>query len=231
MPSDQGASFIPKRNPSKKIKRVVTRRVYLFTFVTYIVLFVVLILSASLFGYKLYLEGEIATQIKNLNQEIDSFKVADMQRVIEYEQRLALAEDRFANQISMATLIALLESTTAQTIQYTNVSIERPNDSEVLLAADIIAREFDSAVFQREVYEQTDELSGVVLEDISFTVGGGSESNSRVVSVTGDTLDTITMMARFRLNPGSFPAIADDRFLETEESVLNEDITTNTTNL
>lgn len=172
MADDNSASFIPKRNPAKKIKRAVTRRVYLFTFLSYVALFVALILSGVLFGYKLILENRQAEQIQDLDVAIRSFSVADMERVVELDARIKLTEERVNNNLSTAALLAIIDASTVASVQFKDMNITRTDDTTVVLDANIVSPNFDSAIFQREIYQNSEELAGVTLTDIAFSIDG-----------------------------------------------------------
>ncbi|MCA9365652.1 hypothetical protein KC723_02055 [Candidatus Kaiserbacteria bacterium] len=179
MAQESNASFIPKRNPGKNLKRAVTRRVYLLTFLSYVALFLAIILAAALFGYKYYLNNQLTERVQQLKIETDSFDGAKMEAVVDRHRRIKMVEAILEKNVSLSNLLEVIDDHTAVTIQYEDVTIERKDVDTVALNAKIVTDNLDSAIFQRGVYnDDIEEIAGVQITDITFEVGGSANSNS-----------------------------------------------------
>jgi hypothetical protein len=185
MPDPSNNSFIPKRGPASRSKRVTGgRRVYIFTIVSYVLLFATLLASGGMFLYINYLENQFNTEIVNLDTEIKVFSKTDMQKVLDFDKRLQQATGRLNNSVSMVSLFQALEAATIDTVMLDNLSIQREKDDKYTLLASIETDSFDSTIFQRGVYQRNQTISGVVISGIHAGVdkemkGDAENANER----------------------------------------------------
>lgn len=177
MAESLGPSFIPKQNPTKVARRTATRQVYLFTVISYVVLFATLIAVAALFIYGRLTTSALAKAVSAYNTEIASFKQDTMHEVIELNERLARTGELLDANISLRAALAVIEAATIDTVQFNEVGFERGEGHQVKLDATVTTDSFDSVLFQREMYEEAERLTGVSIEDVEIEfVQADSES-------------------------------------------------------
>lgn len=181
-----GPSFIPKQNPAKVARRTATRQVYLFTVISYVVLFATLTAVAGLFIYGRLTSSTLGKAVQEYNSEIASFKVDTMHEVIELHERLARAEELLEANISLRAALAVIEAATIDTVQFNEVAFERGEGNQVQLDATVTTDSFDSVLFQREIYEEAERLTGVSLEDVEINfVQANPESGTPAETTVG----------------------------------------------
>ena len=177
MVAPSNSSFIPKRGPAKKKRKSSTRQVYIFTYISYILMFSTLLATGGVYFYKGYVERQLNEEITALNQEIASFNEGDMQRVTEFDQRLQQAEGRLDTSVSIASVFDALEASVIDSVQILDLNLTREDDSSLLLDAAIETDTFDSTIFQRFVFKDNDTLTEVEIIDVQNTTFIGSEES------------------------------------------------------
>jgi hypothetical protein len=175
--ADPGStSFIPKRAPKKRSRTTASRQVYVFTLVSYTLIFAALIAAVSVFFYHRYLESQLASAVSDLNTAIASFEVAEMERVLELDSRLRQADERVDFSASTVSLLEALEAATVASVQVEGASIERRGDAGYVLSATLLADDFDSTLFQRSVLEQAPDIANVDVANLSLRDVGAEEA-------------------------------------------------------
>ncbi len=159
-------SFIPKRGPVKKARRARSRQVYVFTFVSYILIFASLVASLGVFIYRQVVDRQLDAEIAALNAEIASFSQADMERVTAFNTRLQQAKERLNATVSVASLLNIIEQSTISTAQFASFSLEREQDARLVVTAQIETDSFDSVIFQREVMKQNPSIANIEVTDL-----------------------------------------------------------------
>ncbi len=192
-------SFIPKRGPVKRSRKTASRQVYVFTFISYILMFSTLIATAGVFLYSRYVDGQLQQEITALNTEIGSFNENDMEQLKQFDLRLEQAHNRLDKTVSVTSLFDVLEAATINTVQIDNLNLERIEDEGFMLSAFIQTESFDSSLFQRGVYERnqlidTVEFTNLQISDLSTslsTADAGADSLVSFSASLGFALDSI----------------------------------------
>ncbi|MCD5381001.1 MAG: hypothetical protein LR008_00310 [Candidatus Pacebacteria bacterium] len=171
MPDLSNNSFIPKRGPAnKKKRRAPSRPIYVFTILSYVLMFATLIASAGVYLYGNYIDQQMNDAVTALNTEIGSFEESDMQRVLEFDLRLTQAYGRLDNSVSIVSVFDALEAATVDTVQVVSLNMKRKGDEIFVLEAAIATDNFDSTIFQRGVYQRNQTISNVVISDIQNSI-------------------------------------------------------------
>jgi hypothetical protein len=184
MADSPSTSFIPKRGPAKQKRRTVSRQVYIFTYASYVLIFASLIASAAVFLYGQYINQQLNNEITALDTEIESFSEADMQTVMEFNNRLVQAAGRLEHAASVVAILDLLETVTIEPVQYLGLTYEREDDEQIVLTADVDTTSFDATIFQRGLFE-----SNTIVEDVVFTGVELTDPNQ-----TQETLENFTQV-------------------------------------
>jgi hypothetical protein len=178
-------SFIPKRGPvDKKKNRVTSRPVYVFTLISYILMFATLIAVAGSYFYSKVVDQNLQQEIALLNAEISSFSESDMQKVLDFDSRLIQAADRLNNSVSVASVFDALEAATIDTVQISTLDLVREADDQFVLSAAIATDSFDSTIFQRGVYQRNQTISDIEITTLSNSLGQESIANSAIQAQT-----------------------------------------------
>jgi hypothetical protein len=197
------SSFIPKQNPVKNTRRAASRQVYILTLVSYLLIISALMAAVGVFAYDRYTQSVLASEIESLNKEIADFNAEDMERVVDLNERLQAATTLLDMNVSLRSVLAIIEDATIDTVQFESLKFTRVGASDIKLDATIITDSFDSVLFQRQMYEGAKKLSTVTLEDVQITLesdeeGGGKPKNS------------VSFTALFSVNPSEALYVPDE---------------------
>lgn len=166
MPGSSNTSFIPKRNPGAGEKRNSRRQVYIGTFVVQILFIASLLATAGVFVYDYRLNKALDAEIVALNTAIGTFNEAEMQRVQATDLRLTQANTRLAYSAAITTLLEAIEVSVADSVQITELVIERVSDDAFEVAAQIKTTSFDSVMFQRTILDDSRTLAFAEIKDL-----------------------------------------------------------------
>ena len=155
MPGSSNTSFIPKRNPAQKERQGAKRQVFVGTFIIRILFFASLIAAAGVFIYETQLKKALDAEIVALSGAIGTFNEAEMQRVLQTNARLSQAEQKFESAASVGAVLRALERAAAQSVQVTELSLERIDDTTYEVEANMKTETFDSTIFQRSLLDES----------------------------------------------------------------------------
>ena len=168
--SNNTSSFIPKRGPVRRRKPKSKNQIFLFTIITYSLLFASLLAAGGTYFYKNYLTSQLQEEVTELDLAIATFSTEDLARVREFDVTLRRATDRIDNNASIVAILDGLDVATVEPVQLQSMSIERAADSEFLLTGTVQTSSFDAAMFQRKVYNANRRLfSAVEVNEVSVT--------------------------------------------------------------
>ncbi len=225
MPDPSSNSFIPKRGPASRPTRgATTRRVYIFTIISYVLLFATLLASGGMFLYGKYLDKQLAEEVKKLDSEIKSFSVAKMEEVLEFEKRLREATDRIERSASVASIFRTLEATTVDTVMIESLSLERAEDDIYTLTAAVLTDSFDSTISQRGVFQRDQVFQEVSIEEVQATPqdtnDGRGESGLSLVTFSAVFEVPVTAIPyRPTSQPAALPVITSEAVLNTTSDI------------
>jgi hypothetical protein len=179
-------SFIPKRGASKRKQTGGSRQIYIFTYISYILMFATLLSSGGVYLYQQYINNQLDIAVEALNSEIGSFSQADMERVTQFNLRLAQAQDRLENSMSVTAVFEALQAATIDTVQINSLAMEREDDDRIVIEAMIQTDSFDSTIFQRGVFLRNGIIQDVEITDVKDSVAietgeRAQESNARPI--------------------------------------------------
>ena len=163
-----GPSFIPKQNPAKSARRTASRQVYLFTVVSYVGFFATLVAVVALFIYSRLIAQNVAEVVSSYDTEIESFNQNTMFQVIELDERLKRTAELLDANISLRAALAVIDAVTIDTVQFTQLALERGEDNQVTLDAVVSTDSFDSVLFQQEIYEKAQRLDGAAIKGVTI---------------------------------------------------------------
>ncbi len=168
MPNTPASSFIPKQGPAKRSRQVVSRQVHVLTIVSYILFFGSLVAAAGVFLYDRHINNQLRNEVVALDAAIANFSNDKMEQVKAFNTRLEYAQNRIANSVSAVSIFESLEDSTAQAVAIQSLKLTRVEDQKFLIEANINTDTFDSALFQRGLYERNSVIESVAFEDIGL---------------------------------------------------------------
>jgi hypothetical protein len=196
-------SFIPKQNPTKTTRRTASRQVYLLTIVSYLLIIAALIAVVSLFLYDKFTLRKVGEAIEAYDRAIASFNVDDMHEVIELNERLSAADKLLDGNVSLRAALAIIEDTTIDTVQFSDLVFTRTPENDIALEAMITTDSFDSVLFQRDMYEEAEKIATVELKDVAITFA------TTDVDTSGAETTKVGFSALFSVNPDTVPYIPE----------------------
>jgi len=171
----QGTSFIPQRPTQGKVKHRGVRKIYVLTYVSYVLFFGSVITAGATFFYSNILEGQLDRQKNTLIAERAKFDESDMGSIRQLDNRLNTARQRMDMHISVPSIFTALEDSAVQSLQFVSFSYKRDNDLAPLIALTGTSdNTFNSILFQREVLQTNPILSGATFTEVAL----GATSNT-----------------------------------------------------
>ncbi len=168
MPNTPASSFIPKQGPAKRSRLVVSRQVHLFTVVSYVLFFGSLAAAIGVFLYARHIDTQLRQEVVSLDAAIANFSKEKMEQVKAFNIRINQAQKRVSNSVSAVSIFESLEGSTAQAATIDSLTLKRIEDEKFSLTAEISTNSFDSALFQRGLYERNSVIETVMFEDVSL---------------------------------------------------------------
>lgn len=192
MPGTQpGPSFIPKRTPTKQARRG-PRRMYVFSYIAFILMFGAILTAAAVFIYKLQIEAQMVDRQKTLSDAVNKFDQADLEMVKEFEQRLHFANDRMQHHYSLSRLLTFFETVTAASVQLNGLDITRVGDQTFEIDGGVTTDSFNSTIFQRNLLKNEAITQSAFVEGAKLTQPleqGILPGQSLLGNRTADTVD------------------------------------------
>jgi hypothetical protein len=220
-PNSSQSSFIPKRGATRAKRRKPTKRIFLFSLVSYSLIFASLLASGASYLYKNYSISILQNEVVLLNSEINTFSVRDLSVVSEFDLTLRRATDRFNNSASVAAVLDELDLATAQPVQIVSLTMERSGDQNMLVVAKVVAQSFDGALFQRELFNLNESLfSDVVFEDVSKITN--QDEGRGTVTTTNQELVTFTATVQVPIQSLSYDKFHQPAVQNTPAPIDNQ---------
>lgn len=233
MPPASSNSFIPKRNTTNKPLQGVRRNFFVMSMVSYALFVAAPLASIAIFIYDRHTVIQFNQAVKSLDDAISTFNEPDYLRVTQFDDQLNLANKLLASHVSVFSLLKILESATAETVQFKDIAITRTNLDTLTVEANMRTGSFDGVLFQRAEYNtnesiKTSELSEVAL--VTDVAEGESDSAVRDVEFKASFTFAATDVLYLPLTTIAAPTevlpepvdITDTETPSTSTSVVNE---------
>lgn len=215
-----GGSFIPQRPTKGKVAAKSLRKVYVLSYVSYLVFFATLIAVGVVFVYKLSLDGNLASLQGALVEERNAFGHSDLERIQNLDQRIDTATRLVNQHASLLTIFRALESTVADPVELTSFAYDRVKDMQnptVTLAAK--AEDFDTVLFQQQVLANNETTSGISISSIALT---NEASDPDQPNREAETVVTLEFLAEVGLGAINFRGTTQS-FREVAQTIPNRE--------
>lgn len=223
---DNPGSFIPRQAKSSNRPVQKVRRIYVFSYISYVLFFGTLLVVAALFGFEYLVNRNLEQQKAALADQRAQFSQSDLIQVRELNERMKKIDQLLDTQANLSSVFVGLEETVLSTVSYSDITIERdlPTTFTVTLTGNTDS--FDSLQFQNEVLNSAQLPGSYVISDVDFSNGENSEN--------GDSGDGL--LVKFNLTQtvavSDIPFTgADIEIIQTVEPVTEDVSTTTESNL
>lgn len=164
-------SFIPKQDSNARPKKKKSSYyVGVFSYISYIILFGSAIAALLVFLYSIQIQNTFAERQDTLQNIKNEFRQSELAEVQEFELLVETAETTFNESTSLAPLFSALEESVAESVQFESIGIER-SGNRLTVRVNAVSDGFDTALFQRTVYERFALLESFDLQDVTFNRG------------------------------------------------------------
>lgn len=145
--------------------------------------------------YKDYIEKQVDKEVAELNAEIASFSEADLQRVVDFDNRLTQATARVNNSASVVAIFDSLERATINTVRLVELALDRKKDESFSLSASIETDSFDSTIFQRGIYSNYKTVETTTVSEVDAVM----DETNQVVTEEGAEPSLVTFTAELEI--------------------------------
>lgn len=178
MPESSGTSFIPK-NSNRVRKPRTNKRIYIFSYITYVLFFGTLLTMLGAYLYSVQVEKNLEGQKQQLASKHETFSDAEIAYVQDLEKRLLVAE-RLVNESSAPSrLFDALESVIADTVAVVEFTYEREANNNFVLTFAGAMNEFDSAAFQRDLFAAAPALANANVTEYTYATPSPSDGEAQ----------------------------------------------------
>ncbi len=200
MPGSSNTSFIPKHTPNKAERKGSPRQMFLGTLLVRVLFFAVLIAAVGTFFYERSLRSQLDSEMFKFTTAASSYDsdAEKLATVVSMDNRLKQAAEIFAYNVSTLAIFEALEGATIASAQFTSVDVTREKPEEIIVVANVRTNTFDSTLFQRSIFSDTDILAETELADVTIegTSSEGEENETNIV-----------FKATMTINPEDIPAL------------------------
>lgn len=215
----ESPSFIPKRNPGQPRRPAGKYNLFFLTIVSYSLFAAAPLASAALFIYQKHTNNQFTMAVTNLDEAISVFKQSDLDRVLVFDERLETAKKLMNNHVSVVSLLKILELSTANTVQFENLDIERTQQKTILVKAKLTTPSLDGVLFQRAVYNNNATISSTTLSNVKLV--DLTSTSSENVNTSAKKLVKLDAEFSFSADKISYQPLS---YTETVEPSLSQNI-------
>lgn len=220
MPSNPNTSFIPKQGPVRRPRQTASRSVHLFSVISYIALISTMVASVGSFFYAKHIDKQLENKVQELSQAIGGFNEEDMEDVREFNIRLSQARERLDNGASVRAVFESIEDATAASVSLASLKMERFDDNNLVVKAEVQTDNFDSSLFQRGVFERSSVVESVEVKELKIVERSESED--------GPIESGVTFMAEITVPVSKVPNTPTQNTVTQTEEVLETPVSTTT---
>jgi hypothetical protein len=222
MPESSKTSFIPKHTTNKIERKNTPRRVFIGTIIVRILFFVVLIVAVGTYAYDSKVKRDFNDVRTDLGSSVPSVEDNSLERLIDFDSGLKIANEIWQQSTSMVSLLELLGSRTVANVQIKNLSVSREPDETFSLAAEILTNSYDTVANQRRAFTEDDRITINSLSDVSIQPPPEIRPQDGSLSVTTVTAQVELMipLSAVPFIPTNFTAVPANPSNDLAQAVL-----------
>lgn len=173
MANTPGGSFIPKRSTGKIAPTHSGRRIYIFSYIAYVLFFGSLLSVAGIFFLNQQAERQLNEHISEVAEAQKSINRGQLESIRELDNRLQAADQILNQHAAPSVIFEALESVIVSDIQLGHFSYLRENGNGAELSIGGLSNTFDVLLFQRDVMKSNTLLASADFVEVSY----GAETN------------------------------------------------------
>ncbi len=204
MAIDSSPSFIPKQPSRGAVKQRGTRKIYILTYISFVLFFGTLIAAGATFFYKISVESQLDIEKQKLVEQRQLFNQADFERVREFSDKLTSSQKLLDEHVSVVSILDALEKATLSTIQIKTFGIDRSRYSVIALNLEAQTDSFNSVLFQRKIFAENPILQGAQMVDLKL------DKNIEEQVLLGGPEQTVAFNIIRELSPSEIPYVPQE---------------------
>lgn len=219
MSTTGGGSFIPKRSTGKVSSVRSGRRIYIFSYIAYVLFFGTLLSVVGIFFLHNQAETQLQEYITLVDGERKKFQEqSEIHDIKSLDTQLSTAEQILSWHAAPSIVFEALEEVIVASIQLENFEYMRETGGPIQLSFGGRTDSFDVLMFQREIMSQHNLLSAADIVEVSYGAGATGDEGEVGVSQSANlatltfTFEDITSIGAIGYVPRSF-----ERVVDTEE--------------
>lgn len=232
MANTGGGSFIPKRSTGRVAPVRSGRRVYVLSYIAYVLFFGTLLSVVGIF----FLHNQAETQLQKFIELIDNERQAfqeqsEVNEIKELDTQLSTAMQILNWHAAPSVIFEAIEDVIVQTVQLEEFDYTRTTGGPAELSFGGKTSSFDVLLFQREVMADSNLLASADIVEVSYGAGGELvETNARQTSQLPEsatvmfTFEDISSVTGIRYTPRVFEQVQESNPEENAEATETTDI-------
>ena len=168
MADSQNSSFIPKAPKAKDTSSGRGRKVYILSYVSFVLFFGALIATGIVFFLAYQQDRSLALEQDRLQQEQAKFNDSELVGIQELASRLSAAEALLERHVSPVSILQSLEFTLLKSVTVTNFVYSKSEDGAYTVEISAEAPQFNAALFQREILSGNPILANADLTEVTY---------------------------------------------------------------
>lgn len=169
MANPPGGSFIPKRPQARRSSPTKAgRRVYVFSYVAFVVFFGTLLSSGGIYFLKERAAQQLEEHALLLEAERTVFNQAEIDEIRSFDEQLQLAMTVLDSHTAFSKVFEELEQFTAAPVQFAGLDYTREVAGGTVLTLDGLTESFDVLLFQREALQQSELFGAAKFVNVSY---------------------------------------------------------------
>ncbi len=218
----QGTSFIPQHPTQGTIKNRTVKKVYLLTYISFVLFFGTILGTAGIFVYKNVQTKLLERQKSQLVIEKDKFSESAIESVRELDKRIESAKKRLENHVSVVSVFKALEESTAQSMLLKTFEYTREEDASPKVVLTAETKIFNSVLFQRDILAKNSVFAKSVFSDIGLE---GVASLTDKTPLATDATSTIKLKITSPIDPAVIPFSPTDPMASSSSAEVLSDVT------
>ena len=186
--NQQAPSFIPQRPTQGVVKKRNVRKIYILTYVSYVLFFGSALTAVGVFFYSTLLDSQLQAQKDALVTEKDKFNQSDIDSIRSLDVKIDTAKRRMDLHLSLLPVFEAFEKNISQTLELNSFNYTRENDENPVVSVAGKATILNNLMFQNKVFFTNPILSGSTFEE--YALNTVPPDDTKVGNVDADDLET-----------------------------------------
>lgn len=196
MANSTGGSFIPKRSTGRVSPVRSGKRIYILSYVAYVLFFGTLLSVVGIFFLNKQAENKLQDYVALVDEKRQTFQNENDVRVAslkKLDERIRIAQKVLDRHAAPSIIFDSLEDVVVNSVQLNDFSYERETGQAPLLSFTGLTNTFDVLLFQREIMSQSSLLASAEIVNVSYgSVAVGEDQGAAAASKASNTETSVT---------------------------------------